>query len=374
MNDKELREIRRRFRPDKSNITAVRGCFVNDNKEIISQFSQSILLSNFKESEQLLAVMKKSLSGSLGTNLLDVEFSTKQVMEGEEHALLMALRKSELKDDAAINEFYKRVIESVNIDGNYVIMLACDNYDVFTYTSDGEKEDSFEVFTYIICSICPIKQLSTALYFKETDNLFHSLDAEAVLSNPRIGFMFPTFEDRKANIYHTLYYTKDISDIQPEFVNRIFNAELPMPAAKQKETFDECLKETLEAECDYEVMRSVHEQITEMVQLHKDAKEEEPLTLTKDSLKNVLQYCGVDEERVEAFGKKYDESFGENVQLAPKNIVTLNKFELNTPDVTIKVNPERKELVSTQIINGVKYIMIKATDGVEVNGVNISIN
>lgn len=374
MNDKELREIRRRFRPDKSNITAVRGCFVNDSKEIIAQFSQSILLSNFKESEQLLAVMKKSLSGSLGTNLLDVEFSTKQVMEGEEHALIMAMRKSELKDDAAVNEFYKRVVESVKMEGNYVILLACDNYDVFSYTTDGEKEDSFEVFSYIICSICPIKQLSTSLYFKETDNLFHSLDAETVLSNPKIGFMFPTFEDRKANIYHTLYYTKDISDVQPEFVNRIFNSELPMPAAQQKETFDECLKETLESECDYEVMRSVHEQITEMVQLHKDAKEEEPLTLTKESLKNVLQYCGVDEEKVEAFGKKYDESFGENVQLAPKNIVTLNKFELNTPDVTIKVNPERKELVSTQIINGVKYIMIKATDGVEVNGVNITIN
>ena len=69
MNEKELREIKRRFRPDRSNIPNIVGCFINSSGQIISRFNQSILLTENDESEELLAVMKKTLSGSLGTNL-----------------------------------------------------------------------------------------------------------------------------------------------------------------------------------------------------------------------------------------------------------------------------------------------------------------
>ena len=105
----------------------------------------------------------------------------------------------------------------------------------------------------------------------------------------------------------------------------------------------------------------------------KETKQEEPLRLTKTKLKTVLQYCGVDEEKVENFGDRFSQSFGDDAELPPKSVVNTSKFELNTPDVTIKVNPERTDLVSTQVINGVKYILIRANDGVEVNGVNIEI-
>lgn len=373
MNDKELREIRRRFRPDKNNILGIRGCFVNSNREIVSKFCQPMSTCSVEESEKLLAIMKKSLSGSLGTNLIDISFRTAQVVDSPEHSRLMTLRNSELKDENAADEFYKAVIDSVHIDGNYVILLAHDSYDVFSYTSDGMREDSSEMYSYIICSICPIKQLNTPLYFRSYDNSFRALDADAVLGAPMLGFLFPAFDDRASNIYGALYYTKDISDMNADFAERIFNVPLPMPAAEQKEVFDSCLCETLGEECSFEVVRSVHEQISEMVKEHKELKEEEPLTLSRDKLKSVLEYCGIDDEKVEKFGEQYDEQFGEKTEIAPKNILDVKKFELALPDVTIKVNPERKELVSTQIINGVKYIMIRAAEGVEVNGININL-
>ena len=373
MNDKELREIRRRFRPDQSNIMGIRGCLVNENREIVTTFYQPMVKCTADESEKLLAIMKKSLSGGLGSNLIDISFSTKQVLESEEHSLLMNMRKSALKDEDAVNSFYNKVIESVSMDGNYVILLAYDNYDVFTYTTDGQKEDSADVFSYIICSICPVKQMKTALSFRDYDNSFHSIDADLMLCPPQLGFMFPSFDDRCANIYGALYYTKDISNINEMFIEKIFNTPLPMSASEQKESFDSCLVETLEGECDFETVRSVHEQISEIVREHKESKDDEPLTMTKKKLEEVLEYCGVDEERVGTFDKKYDDEFGSDTEINPKNIVDVKKFELATPDVTIKVNPERKELVSTQIINGVKYILIRAADGVEVNGVNINI-
>ena len=42
MNEREVAELRRRFKADKSNITHVCGCYVNENKEVISEFDQSL--------------------------------------------------------------------------------------------------------------------------------------------------------------------------------------------------------------------------------------------------------------------------------------------------------------------------------------------
>lgn len=373
MTEKELREIKRRFRPEKTNILSIKGCLVNSESKIVTRLDQPMASCTVEESERLLGIMKKALSGSLGTNLLDLEFTAKQVMDGPENKLLRELKDSKLHNEDLLEEFYQKVIESVHFETGYAILLASDTYDVFSYSADGDKNDSSEMFTYFICCICPVKPMNTGLYFREYDSSFRELDAHAILGAPEFGFMFPSFDGRASNIYNTLYYIKDISDVHPEFIEKIFNVSLPMAPADQKVNFKSCLNETLCEECDFDTVRSVHEQISEMVEEHKAAKEEEPLVLTKTKLKTVLQYCGVGEEKVEQFGEKFDEQFGDGGEVAPKSVVDLKKFELNTPDVTIKVNPERTDLVSTQIIGGVKYIMIRADEGVEVNGVGIDI-
>lgn len=374
MTDRDLREIRRRFRPDKNNITNIQGCIVNSQKNIVASFSQSLATVSTEESEKLLAVMKKSISGGLGTNLLSMNFSTGQVEKGEEHGLLMRLRKSGLKDEDALKEFYSKVIESVKFDGGFAILVAYDVYDVFSHSKSGDRDDvSSQMFPYIICSVCPVKALNNGLYYKNDENMLKSVSLQSVLGSPELGFMFPSFDNRAANIYSALYYTRDISDLHQDFVQRIFNVDLPMSAAEQKENFGAVLKTSLVEDCDYEVVRSVHEQIAELIEEHKNSKDDEPLSLSKESLKGVLQFCGVEQEKIEDFGAKFDEQFGKNAEVTPKSIVDVNKFRLETADVSIKVNPERKDLVSTQVINGVKYIMIRAEGGVEVNGIDVDI-
>ena len=373
MTERELREIKRRFRPDKSNIPSIVGCFVNENKEIIYKISQSIALSESLVSAKLLAVMKKTLSGSLGTNLTDIEFSTKQVSESEEHALLMGLLKSELRDEALLDKFYNKVKESVKFDSNYVILLARDAYDVFSKSSDGESLESNETFNYVVCAICPVKSTPEALSFREADSLFHAISSASVLSSPELGFMFPTFDDRRTNIYNALYYTRSVSESYREFTENIFASEPPMPPKVQKATFNECLSASLEEECSYELVRSVHAQVAEMVEAHKESRDPEPLVITKATVKTILEGCGVAEEKLEKLSQSMDEGFGVNAELSPKNIVSTKKFQLETPEVSIKVDPEHRDLVSTQVINNVKYVMIRVTGGVEVNGININI-
>lgn len=374
MTERELREIKRRFRPEKSNIPRIVGCLVNGNKQIVSKINQSIEISESDVGESLLKVMKKTLSGGLGTNLHDVKFSTKQVSEAEEHKLLMDLRATSLKDAEVLDKFYAKVIESVSFEGNYVILLANDIYDVFTKSSDDLGEDSSEVFNYVICAICPVKDTPEAISFKESDCLFHTASISSVLSSPALGFMFPSFDDRKTNIYDALYYTRSIADEYPDFCKNVFAAESPMPPKVQKETFNGCLSEVLSEECTLDVVRSVQSQIAEIVEAHKESKDPEPLTITKATVKTVLENCGVAEEKIEKLGEALDESFGTNASLTPKNVVTFNKFELSTPDVTVKVDPEHRDLVSVQTVGGEKYVMIRVTGTVEVNGVNVKVD
>ncbi|SDN33465.1 DUF4317 domain-containing protein [Acetanaerobacterium elongatum] len=375
MNEKEVAEIRRRFRQDKSNITHIRGCFVNEKREIVSEFNQSLALMSQEESEMFLSVIKRTLSGTIGKNLVDISFTTQQVVDSEEHKLLMELKNSSLKDENAVQTFFQHVIQALAIEGNYLILLAHDTYDIPYRSQDGEKQDdaSSEVFSYILCSICSIKPPQPALSYYVTENEFHNRKAEWIVSAPTLGFMFPAFDDRSANIYNALYYSHDIEDNHAEFVDAVFKTDIPMPAAAQKEVFQSLLGDLLADNCSYEAVLSVHEQIRQMIEEHKANKEEEPLALSKSTVKSVLKSCGVSDSSMIAFDEKYDAEFGADTQISPHNIVDAKKFEVRTPDVTIHVNPERGDLVETRVINGTKYILIRADEGVEVNGINIHI-
>ena len=372
MTERELREIKRRFRPEHSNIPRIVGCFVNSNKQILYRISQPMTLGDSTVSEMLLGVMKKTLSGTLGTNLTDVSFTTSQVSNSEEHRLLMQLRDSELKDGEALEKFYSRITECVSFEGNYVILLANDVYDVPSRSSDGGSSDSTATFSYLVCAICPVKDTPAALSFREADSLFHTAGISSLLSSPELGFMFPAFDDRCTNIYGALYYTRSIAEKYSSFCDAIFGSEAPMPPKAQRVAFSEVLTEALAEECDLNLITSMQGQIAEMVEAHKESRDPEPLVLTKATVKEMLSYCGVGDEKLEQVGKALDESFGANAELRPKNIVTTNRFELKMPEVTIKVSPEHKNLVTTQTIGGEKYVMIRVSGPVEINGITIN--
>ena len=373
MNEKEVAELRRRFRPDKSNISHIRGCYVGEKREIISQFNQSMGLMPQEEAETLLGVLKKTLSGTLDKNLIDITFETKQVVEGDEHKLLMALRSSALRDDGAVQEFFQRVIQSLELEGHYLILLAHDTYDVPYRSRDGEKQAdaSSEAFSYILCSICPVKQTKPALSYYVYENEFHNRAADWIVSPPELGFLFPAFDDRSTNLYDALYYSRDVAENHKEFVDAVFRSEIPMPAAEQKETFQSILGDALSDACCYEVVQAVHGQLCEMIEEHKANKEEEPLVVSKHVMRRVLSDCGVDHCRMEAFEAQYDAAFGADADLSPGNLVDPKQMEVRTPDVTIRVNPARSDLVQTRVINGANYILIRAEEGVEVNGVAV---
>ncbi len=376
MIDKEIGEIRRHLRRDRSNITHLFGCYVNENKEIITQFRQSVSMMPENESDKYFALLRRSLSGSIGKNLIDITFKTSQVASSPEHKLLMDLRSSKLNDEELLQEFYKKVMESVEIEGNYLILIGCDAYDVPFKSKDDSfsKDQSEEVYTYLICTICPVKQTKANLHYVPEEKLFHDGAMHQMVSAPALGFLFPAFDDRSTNIYNALYYTRDVKVGQDAFVESLFNATIPKPAFQQKQTFEALLTTTLEEECSLDVVQTVHNELCQRIELHKESKVPEPLMVSKEEVKDVLTSCGVSEDKIAKFSVEYDEAFGFEADLHPKNIIDNKHFELKTPDVVIKVDPTRSDLIETRIIGGVKYILICADESVEVNGVDINIS
>lgn len=375
MNNKEIGEIRRRLRRERSNITALYGCYVNENKEIITQFRQSTAIMPENESDKYYALLRRALSGTIGKNLIDISFKTSQVAGSPEHQLLMDLRKSALKDDDLLASFYQKIIDSVELESNYLILIGCDSYDVPFKSKDDEmqRDASEETYTYLICAICPVKQTKPNLHYVAEEKIFHDGAMNQMVSAPAIGFLFPAFDNRATNIYNALYYTHDTKQGQDAFVEAIFNTPVPKPAAEQKKSFEALLTTSLGEECSMDVMQTVHEQLCQRIELHKESKVPDPLLVSKEDVREVLTSCGVSEASVAKFSVDYDEVFGFETDLHPKNIIDNKRFEVKTPDVSIKVDPTRTDLIETRIIGGVKYIMICADEDIEVNGVNIHI-
>ena len=375
MNEKEIGEIRRRFRPEKSCITHVRGCYINANREIISQFDQSIAMMSQEEGEKFLALLRRTLTGAVGKNLLDVSFSTKQVLEGEEHRLLMALRTSELGDEEAVRTFFQKAMESITLEDNYLILLASDAYDVPHRGKDGEvmEEASEQVYRYILCAVCPVKQTKPALSYHVKENSFQDRTTEWLVSPPELGFLFPAFEERAANLYHTLYYTRDGKENHPAFAKALFGAEVPLPAAEQKETFRSLLGESLEEECRFDVVQAVQEELRSLVIDHKERKEPEPLVISRDTVRRVLEDNGVSQERSDAFDQAYDAAFGAEAALSPGNLVDLKCTEIRTGAAVIQVDAQREDLIEMRRINGARYVLVRAEEEITVNGVPINI-
>lgn len=376
MIDKEIGEIRRRMRRDRSNMTAIYGCFVNENKEIISQFRQSTGMMPENESDKYYALLRRALSGSLGKNLIDIAFKTSQVADSPEHRLLMELRKSQLKDEEQLQSLYRKIIDNVVMEGNYLILLGCDSYDVPFKSKDDsfQKDQSEETYTYILCAICPVKQTKAMLHYVPEEKTFHDGAMNQIVSAPELGFLFPAFDNRATNIYNALYYTRSVKESQDALVEALFNTPIPKPAAQQKQSFEALLTTALGEECSLDVVQTVHDQLSQRIEMHKEAKVPEPLMISKDEVKEVLTGCGVSDAPLAKFSVDYDEVFGFEADLHPKNIIDTKHFELKTPDVVIKVDPARADLIETRVIGGVKYIMICADEDVEVNGVSIHIH
>ncbi len=376
MDQRGLNELRRRFRPERTGITRIYGCYVNGNREVISWVEAPLALMQQDEQEMYLGLLKKALSGAMGRNLIDLSFSTEQVVDSEEHRLLQTLRQSMLQDQAAREELCRRIIEAIDLgETNYLILLAAEAYDVpYRGKDDLDQADaSDQVYRYFVCSICPVKDPKLALQYDTRDKGFHPASTGHIASAPELGFLFPAFDDRAANIYDVLFYAKDPGELHEEVIDALFHVAPPLSAPEQKDVFETALCDALGDECSYDVVQSVHEQLHERIGAHKESKDPEPLALSVREVGGILANSGVSPERIETFQDECRERYGDDAALDPKNLIEDKRFEIATPEVKITVAPEDSYLIEARLIEGRKYLLVPVDGPVTVNGIEVKL-
>ena len=371
MNKKEVLEIRKQYKPEDCTITRICGCYVDGNKEIVAQSRDAFLSLPDEEIFKYLTIFRQTLSGTIGKNLINLEFPLAQEMPGGTQNFFLRLRDSKLQDEALINEFYQEIIENYNYGENYYFILIHAAYDIPGRALDGSEmfDASDEVYEYILCSICPVHLSKEGLCYNPQTNHMENRIRDWIVEAPEKGFLFPTFTDRSSDIHSLLYFSKQAENLQPEFIENTLGCVFPMSAGSQKSTFQAVVMNTLGEECDYDIVRNIHDNLNELVE---DAKNAPDLPiLSKPEIKRLLSESGVSEERMESFDANFDYIAGEKAEFLAPLITETRKFHISTPDIVIKVNPERADLVETKVIDGRPCLVIEMNDQVEVNGVQI---
>ena len=305
-----------------------------------------------------LTLFKQTLSGTIGKNLINMEFPLEQEMPGGTQEFLLKLRNSKLQDDALTEEFFQKVIDNYVYGENYYIILIHVAYDVPGKSTDGTEmfDASDDVFEYILCSICPVQLSKEGLCYNPETNQVENRGRDWWVEPPMKGFLFPTFTDRHTDIHSILYSSKKAEELQPEFIENVLGCTFPLSAGSQKSTFHSVVMNTLGDECEYDVIRNIHDSLNEMVEESKKAPE--PPVLTKPEVKRLLANSGMTEEKMEQFDSNFDHIAGEKTEFLITNITETRKFSIETPDVVVKVKPERTDLVETKIIDGKQCLVI----------------
>lgn len=371
MNKKEISEIKKQFTVQHCSIDRIRGCYVDGEKNKKTELKEAFLSLSEEEMFKYFEIFRKALSGTIGKNLMNMEFPLEQEMEGGTQKFLLKLRASGLKDDVLVEEFFDRIIANYEYGENYYIILIHAVYDIPGKTSDGlDMEDaSDEIYDHIMCCICPVNLTKAGLCYNAETNSIQDRIRDWLVEMPDLGFLFPLFNDRSTDIHGMLYYSRNAETLRTEFIEEVFGCRPPLSAGGQRDSFNALVEDTLGEDCAYDTVLNIHEKLNELIDAQKD--EPDPVTLTKSEVRRLFEECGVTEDRLEGFDEQFESKAGEKSTLVASNITNTRSFEIKTPDVVVKVSPERAVLIETQYIDGRKCLIIPMEGEAEVNGIRV---
>ncbi|MBQ4530157.1 MAG: DUF4317 domain-containing protein [Lachnospiraceae bacterium] len=377
MNKKEISEIKKQLKPEYAVITKICGCYVDGDKEIkFTSKDEFHSLSDVK-AFKYFEIFRHTLSGTLGKNLLDIEFPLVEEAEGGRQEFLLKLRDSKLEDDSLLEEFYQNVINHYVYESNYYIILIHGVYDVPGKSSDGSEmfDASDSVYDYILCSICPVNLSKSGLSYDKLSNNINECNRDWIVKLPADGFLFPAFNNRESDTDSILYFSKDDANFQAEFLEHVLGAEVTAPASFQKKVFHAILSEELGKEngfFEFDNIKSIYENLHTRIEENKDRVE--TLELKRNDIRQLLEDSNVSERKIKRIEEKLELAFGKNPTLIATNILDTKKLQIETAGVKIIVNTENTELVDSCIIDGSECIVIKVNGDITINDVKIDRN
>lgn len=346
MRKKDILELKKRFKKDHCTFTKMCGCYVNGEKNILLKFRETFL--NLEEDDyfKYLEIAKKVLSGTIENNILELNFELNEEHVNEKQLEFMKLKNSQLKDDLLLDDFYNSIINNYDYEGNFLILIFHDAYDIITKTKDNAKlDESEEVYEYILCAICPVELSKAGLRYFEEENSIKSRTRDWVVEAPSNGFVFPAFINRTTDVNSIMYYTKNAKDTHPELMENVLGCPSKQTNTEKKETFNDIIRDAIgpdEKKSDHffmEIQESLNNKIEEHNIIHEDS--ETPIFLTDEVIQDILNESGVPDEITTKIEKSYAESFGDTPPVA--DILIDNKA------LAAKAQKKKEEMLEKQV-------------------------
>ncbi|MGH4051587.1 MAG: DUF4317 domain-containing protein [Clostridium sp.] len=334
MRRKDILELKRRFKKEQCTFTKMCGCYVNGEKHTILKFRESFLNLDEDEYFKYLEIAKKVLSGTIGNNILELNFTTNEDFTNERQTSLMHLKNSQLKDDAIVGNLYDLIIANYDYTGNFLILFFHDAYDVVSKTKDNIKiDESEEVYEYVLCAICPVSLSEPGLRYFEQQNEIGARIRDWVVESPTNGFVFPAFIDRSCDVNSIMYYTKNAKDTHTELMENVLGCHSKTTATVQKETFQSIIKDSFSAGDDKadKIFMDIQENLSTMIEEYNDLNHDadcEPISLTKKDIQNLLIESEVPQEITTLIENSYVENFGDDITLA-KHLIDTKALKAN---------------------------------------------
>lgn len=354
MRKKDILELKRRLKKDHCTFTKMCGCYVNGEKHIILKFRETFLNLDEDEYFKYLEISKKVLSGTIGNNILELNFPTNEDLINEKQIFLMQLKNSQLKDDIILDNFYDSIIDNYDYTGNFLILIFHDAYDVITKTKDNAKiDESEEVYEYILCAICPVSLSEPGLRYFEEDNKIKARIRDWVVEAPINGFVFPAFINRSSDVNSIMYYTKNAKDTHPELMENALGCYSKQTATIQKETFQSIIQDSFSADekkaekIFMEVQENLNNMLDEYNAIYDDT-DSEPISLTKSDMQNLLIESGIPEEITAKIEKSYVETFGDDLPLV-ENLIDAKVLKANEQIKKEKQLEKQVEILQTRL-------------------------
>ncbi|WP_029504921.1 DUF4317 family protein [Lachnoclostridium phytofermentans] len=204
INREDMLELTRRMTVSRSSITRIAGSYIDSEGYIDGTFNTNFLKLSAKEKQKNLLIAKAIPFSDTNENLKGYHFEKENQKNGSMWQLLQGMRSCGLKNDALMETFYELVSEKYQSSKEYAIFVFHDRYDVPVKATDKERiGESEEVFEYLICAICPLKE-------------------EFEPGEPDCGFIFPMFSDRSSDIHGIGIYNKDKDHPHQEITELLF--------------------------------------------------------------------------------------------------------------------------------------------------------
>ena len=371
MDKKGIAELKKCFKKEDCRIDRMVSCFVNEEGEVISRFSDSFYALEDKELFKYCELFKQSLSGKLGRNLYTLAFPLEEENEGGKQQELYQLLQSELKEEALYDAFFEKIRKDYPIPGKHLLLLAHGVYDVPKKATDGlVLEDASEnVYSFLHFALCPVSLLKEGLCFDQQSDSFISRSEDFVVQKPEISFLYPAFHDRGSDIHELLYRCKKREDSLDSLPETLFGTPLPMGEKQQKNCFSKLVEEILQEDCTFENVRLLQEELAELQ--NKENEEEREQSLPKNQVKALLEKAGATEEQLLNFSSLYEEELGEkNESLFLENLAD-STLRLDSDNVHLRIKNEVSAILESRIIDGKEYLLLPISDNLECNGISI---